>query len=252
MNRETLQFKNMIDSIPISSESPCSYFPGNISKVRAFTYFYKLPPVMLEYLLHDGFRRCGSLYYQTQCSSCKLCLSYRLPLDRFELTRSQKRALKRNQDLTVTFTVPQITEQKETMYLEYQYAQHFLKPVEYKKDRVFDKVKTLMTMYEQMYSNTHNTMEMELHLEGRLMGFAIIDVAVQSVSAVYSVYDINEKRRSLGKNIILKSIEWALKKGFKYYYLGYYIPGHSKMQYKAQFKPAEVRKPDKGLWYALY
>lgn len=142
-----------------------------------------------------------------------------------------------------------MTQQKEAMYLEYQYIQHFLKPVGYRKDRVFDKEQMLMTMYEQMYNNVHNSLEMELHLGDKLMGFAIFDIAVQSVSAVYSVYDTSEKRRSLGKTIILKSIEWAQKNKFKYYYLGYYIPGHRKMDYKAQFKPAEIRRPDTEKWY---
>jgi arginine-tRNA-protein transferase len=150
--------------------------------------------------------------------------------------------------LTVTFARPHVTDEKKTLYLNYQYVQHFLKPVNRRKERFFDKEQTLYTMYEQMYRNVHNSIEMELYLKDKLMGFAILDIAAQSVSAVYSVYNPNEKRRSLGTAIILKSIEWAQNNQFKYYYLGYYIPGHKKMDYKARFKPAQIRNPKSGSW----
>ena len=246
---QELQFQSIIDSVPLSGGSICSYFQDKISRTKAFIYPEKLNPLFVECLLREGFRRCGDLYYQTNCPSCNLCMSYRLPLERFSLTKSQKRVLQRNQDLTVTFSRPNITDEKKTMYLEYQYAQHFLKPSDNTKERFFNPEQTLYIMYEQMYRNTHNSIEMELRLQHKLMGFIILDIAERSVSAVYSVYDPYEKRRSSGTAIILKSIEWAQKNNFQYYYLGYYIPGHKKMDYKARFKPAQIRDQKTGAWF---
>jgi arginine-tRNA-protein transferase len=250
INELQRRFQQFIQSLPLSQHYVCSYFIERLSKVRSFQFTGRMSPDCLEYALSQGFRRCGNIYYQTNCSNCFLCLSYRIAPEMLELSTSQKRVLKRNQDISVSFSKPFPTMEKENLYLHYQYKQHFLKPFsrgKYRR-RPFDELETLGAMYDQMYANTENSIEMELYLEDRLVGFAVFDLAVHSISAVYSVYDPNETKRSLGTYIILNSILWAKAMKYKRYYLGFYIPGHPKMDYKSRFKPAEIRHPLTGQW----
>ena len=106
----------------------------------------------------------------------------------------------------------------------------------------------LDTMYFQMYTNPESTLEMELTLADQLIGFGILDVAEDIVSAVYFVFDPDYGKRSLGTYAILRGIEWAMSEGYRYYHMGYLIDGHPKMVYKRQFGPGQLLDDEKGRW----
>ena len=75
---------------------------------------------------------------------------------------------------------------------------------------------------------------------GALAAAALIDVLGDGLSMVYSYFDPNESRRSLGVYTILDHIQQARAAGFGHLYLGYWISGSDKMDYKAQFQPLEL------------
>jgi arginine-tRNA-protein transferase len=47
---------------------------------------------------------------------------------------------------------------------------------------------------------------------------------------------------------ILRMIQWAKLQGFDYLYLGFFIPGHPKMDYKFRYHPAEILDPRTMHW----
>jgi arginine-tRNA-protein transferase len=63
------------------------------------------------------------------------------------------------------------------------------------------------------------------------------------LSMVYSFYDPEMSDRSLGTFMILDHIERARRMGLPYLYLGYWVEGSKKMDYKARFKPQERLMP---------
>jgi arginine-tRNA-protein transferase len=75
---------------------------------------------------------------------------------------------------------------------------------------------------------------------GKLAAAALIDALADGLSMVYSFFDPNENRRSLGVYTILDHIQQARAAGFAHLYLGYWIAGSEKMDYKAQFRPLEL------------
>jgi leucyl-tRNA---protein transferase len=75
---------------------------------------------------------------------------------------------------------------------------------------------------------------------GDLAAAALIDVLADGLSLVYSFFDPEDPKRSLGAYAILDHIQQARAAGFGYVYLGYWIPGSDKMQYKAEFQPLEL------------
>jgi arginine-tRNA-protein transferase len=235
-------FESILEDLPICPESSCSYFPEKRSRFKAFHSDETLADEMFEVALAIGFRRCGEIYYKTSCRHCHLCLPYRVPVADFKPTRSQRRVLKRNEDVLITVDVPKATSEKEAMYLRYQASQHGEGAIQ---DRGADLVDT---MYTQMYTNPTTTREMELYLDEKLIGFGIIDLANHVVSAVYNVFEPEYGDRSLGTLMILRTLEWANNNRFAYYNLGYMIPGHPKMDYKRRFGPAEGLNPFTGEW----
>ena len=63
--------------------------------------------------------------------------------------------------------------------------------------------------------------------------------ARHALSAVYTFYDPDESARGLGTLAILRQIEWARRDRRAHLYLGYWIAGHDKMDYKRRFSPLE-------------
>jgi arginine-tRNA-protein transferase len=215
-------------------------------------YDYSLPPELFSVLLDLGFRRSGTYYYKPYCPGCTQCKSYRVVLSDFSHSRSQKRILKKNRDLEFQISLPKFTRGKEELYLKYQYFQHFKKDRKlksiYKKEGTFNPDRLLESMYYQMYTNPSNSIESHVFLDGKLLGFGILDITKTSVSTVYFVFDPDLNRRSLGTYSILKEIEWAQKRGLRYYHLGFYIHRHPKMDYKKYFKKAQVLDPVSNDW----
>ena len=71
------------------------------------------------------------------------------------------------------------------------------------------------------------------------MGAALSDVLSDGLSMVYSFFDPEEQSRSLGTFMILDHIARARRQGLPYVYLGYWIEGSKKMDYKGRFLPQQ-------------
>ena len=74
----------------------------------------------------------------------------------------------------------------------------------------------------------------------RLAAVCLTDVLDDGLSLVYSFYDPAEVRRSLGRFAILDHVRQAGIVGLPFVYLGYWVRGSRKMDYKAEFRPAEA------------
>jgi arginine-tRNA-protein transferase len=69
---------------------------------------------------------------------------------------------------------------------------------------------------------------------------SITDVIEDGLSMVYSFYEPNFPQLSLGKFMILDHISLTKEMNLPYLYLGYWVKGSKKMNYKAQYKPLEI------------
>ena len=68
---------------------------------------------------------------------------------------------------------------------------------------------------------------------------ALTDVLGDGLSMVYSFFDPDARDRSLGTFMILDHIARARRMGLPYVYLGYWVRGSRKMDYKGRFLPQE-------------
>jgi arginine-tRNA-protein transferase len=78
---------------------------------------------------------------------------------------------------------------------------------------------------------------------GQVLAVALTDVLSDGLSMVYSFFEPDEGERSLGTFMILDHIERAKRMGLPYVYLGYWVPGSRKMDYKGRFLPQERLMP---------
>ena len=76
--------------------------------------------------------------------------------------------------------------------------------------------------------------------EGELIAAALCDVLSDGLSMIYSFFDPREADRSLGTYMVLDHIERTRKRGLPYLYLGYWVRGSEKMDYKKRFQPQEL------------
>ena len=93
------------------------------------------------------------------------------------------------------------------------------------------------------------TLFLEFRAGSRLLGVAVTDVTLAGLSAVYTFFDPEEDARSLGTFGIIQQVELARRRGIPYVYLGFWIAGHPKMDYKRRFKPLEIRRH--GRWIPM-
>ena len=78
---------------------------------------------------------------------------------------------------------------------------------------------------------------------GDLIACALVDQLSDGLSLVYSFYDPGQTRSSLGSFVILDHVRRAAKGKVPYVYLGYWVEGSHKMDYKARFTPLELLRP---------
>ena len=73
-----------------------------------------------------------------------------------------------------------------------------------------------------------------------LQAVCLTDILDDGLSLVYSFFDPDFDRNSLGTHIILDHIAIARELGLPYVYLGYWVPGSPKMDYKSKFTGLEI------------
>jgi arginyl-tRNA--protein-N-Asp/Glu arginylyltransferase len=215
----------------ITAESPCGYFADKMS--RNLVPDPELPLSMSIYnlLIQYGFRRSGEHCYRPHCKNCHLCVACRIPVREFISNRSQQRCLNKNNDLLISTASADFNEEYFELYRRYLNSRHFESSMANPVEDDFKKF---------LYCDWSDTRFLEFRLNGQLVAVAVSDILSDGVSAVYSFFEPELEKRSLGTYCILKQIDYAKELGLSYVYLGYWIEKHAKMHYKANFKPLQL------------
>ena len=187
-----------------------------------------------EALTHSGFRRSQMIAYRPACEGCSACISVRIPVAEFEPSKSQKRVARRNARVFRTEVPAEATREQFALlrtYLDSRHAGGGMSDM-----GLFDYV----AMVEETPVDTHIIEYRERGKDQQLMACALSDVLRDGLSMVYSFYHPGEDARSLGTYMILDHVAAARARGLPYVYLGYWINGSDKMEYKSRFRPLEA------------
>lgn len=220
----------------LTAPSPCPYLPGKRER-KVFTALDGFDAGALhDALTNAGFRRSQNIAYRPSCEGCDACISARVPVERFEFNRRWRKILTRNADLTRALRPSRATDEQFRLLRRYLNSRHAEGGM---ADMTFG---DYVSMVEETAVHTH-IVEYRFSAgpkRGELAGAALIDALGDGLSMVYSYFDPDETRRSLGVYTILDHIQQARAAGFAHLYLGYWIPGSEKMEYKAAFRPLEL------------
>ena len=217
----------------------CSYLESETAST-VFVDPEIIPSVDLLSQLSDiGFRRSGPHVYRPDCESCSACVSVRIPTHDFEPTRRFRRVLSRNSDLSV-WQINSIAEESAALplYERYVNARH----------QDGDMYPASREQFEAFIeSPSDSTRFFGFYLGSRLLSVAVCDQLTQGLSAVYTFFDPDESRRSLGTLAILRLVQIASANQLPYLYLGYWVKGCRKMEYKLDFRPIELLRDKKWI-----
>ncbi len=234
--------KHRIHQFFRSSPTPCPYIPGRVER-KLFTRLDAGSANTLNSTLTEaGFRRSHDIIYRPVCSGCTACVPVRLPVERFTPSRTQKRIIRRNSDLSLEIGEPRADDDQYALFQAYQNSRH----------GGGDMAQMSLDDYQAMIEEGGvSGAVLEVRDPKRnLLGLMMMDRLKDGVSAVYSFYDPESPKRSLGSFMILALIDAVAKGGGKHVYLGYWIRNSDKMSYKTRFRPIEALGPDG--WRDLY
>ncbi|NIQ93234.1 MAG: arginyltransferase [Desulfuromonadales bacterium] len=224
----------ILRSRQVDEPSPCPYLPG---RQRQFEYFWamELSDGELGDLLEKGWRKFGPYYFRPNCPDCRACIPVRIAVADFSPSRSQKRVLRKNRDLQVSFGPLHFTDRVFEIY-----SRHA-------EDR-FRQDSDLEDFLAGFYISSCPTMQIDIRLDGLLIGVGFLDRAESALSSVYFCFDPAFSRRNLGTFSILQEIERARRLGLSHHYLGYFVPGCRHMLYKDHFRPRDHLDWQSGAW----
>lgn len=210
----------------------CGYYPGRTAQNLVIDPAAPQLDRLYGAALDHGFRRAGGHLYFPHCPNCHACTPCRIDVANFKPDRSQRRCLKRNDDLIVRECMAGYNSERHALYSRYLRTRHPGGGMDEAEASDFRRFLT---------APWSPTVFLELHKGDRLLAVAVTDVCITGISAVYTFYDPDEHERGLGTFAILQQIELAKRRGIPWVYLGFCIEGHPKMDYKRRFKPLQVR-----------
>jgi leucyl-tRNA---protein transferase len=238
-SRDTPQFY-------LTAPSPCPYLAGNEER-KVFTHLVGERAAELNNILtQGGFRRSQSIAYRPACEGCRACISVRVVAKDFRPTPSMRRIMRRNGDITAAMRVAVPTSEQYAIFRAYLDSRH----------RDGGMADMTVLDYAMMVEDSHiETRIIEYRridpsaAPGRraaseLVAIALTDVLGDGLSMVYSFFEPDEATRSLGTYMVLDHIARAQNMGLAYVYLGYWVRGSRKMDYKSRFLPQERLMPE--------
>jgi arginine-tRNA-protein transferase len=184
-----------------------------------------------------GFRRSQNVAYRPSCADCSACVSVRVVAGEFKANATQRKLLKRNSDLIVTACKPWSTEEQFALLRRYLHTRHPGGGMTEMDEMDF------ADMVEQTPVDSYVVEYREPGRDGRpgrLVGACLTDRQSDGLSMIYSFFDPrHETRPGLGNYIIMDHIVRADAAGLAYVYLGYWVEGSKRMQYKVRYRPLE-------------
>jgi leucyl-tRNA---protein transferase len=216
----------------VTSPGNCPYLPNKRER-KVFTDLSNLNAVELNDALgRIGFRRSQGVAYLPSCIDCSACVSVRVLSQEFAPNTSQRRIIRRNKDIEVTACQPWATPEQYDLLRRYLDTRHpeggmaGMDDVDYADMVEQSPVDTYVVEYREPSVND------------------VPDRQGDGLSMIYSFFDPDHPARDgLGTFIILDHIIRAGQAGLPYVYLGYWIDGCRRMEYKTRFRPLERLGP---------
>ena len=209
----------------------CSYLADRLSRTLFVDPELKLELPLYEELTQAGFRRSGKHLYRPDCQQCHSCIPARIPISAFNMKRRFRRVNNLNADLRLDIQPSSFREDDYQLFERYIALRH--------SDG--DMYPASQNGYEDFLAiNREFSFHIRFFLGEKLVALAVTDRLYSGLSAIYTFFDPDLSPRSLGVFSILSQIELCKRWEMPYLYLGYWVPGCQKMNYKTQYQPTQL------------
>lgn len=214
-------------------DEKCSYLENRLQT----TTYQIIDECTVEHcysLIERGWRRFGSMFFRPICPHCNACESVKIDVPNYTFSKSERRILRKNQDLNVRMMRPLLSQAH--LELHELYHRHM------QEKKGWDHTPTTAQHYYASFIQGHENFGFEIQYRdgNRLVGVDIIDILPSGVSSTYFFYDPAYEKRSLGKLSLLVQIQLAKERSLPWIYLGYYVQACDSLNYKATYLPQHV------------
>lgn len=215
-----------------SGPMACPYLEGRVEQQLFMELGGPNAQETFEHLSQFGFRRSHHIVYRPTCRGCHACIPVRIRVADFDDKRRYRKIRNRNADLRLSDVGQTATQEQYALFSRYVQSRHG------EGDMAGMTIRDYSNLVVASPVDTR-LLEWRRITDGRLIATCITDILGDGYSAVYSFFDIDDDRRSLGNHMILSLVDLARETGKPFVYLGFWVPGSPKMDYKAQFRPLE-------------
>ena len=225
----------------VTHQQPCAYLPDRFERKIFTKLSINNGEKLNNTLSKQGFRRSQNILYRPACKGCNSCFSARIKISDFYYSKSQKRVRNKNKNIHRKINDAWATEEQFDLFKKYLNQRHTNGGM------------TEMQVYEfaamieetSVFSKVIEYLENNYNDQQTLRSASLTDILDDGISIVYSFFDPDFNQQSLGTQIILDHIEYAKELDLSYVYLGYWVPGSKKMEYKSKFSGLEIYCDDK-------
>lgn len=236
----------------LTRPQPCPYLPDRDER-KLFTHLGSEKSVAhFDFLHRDGFRRSQTIAYRPHCENCSACVSVRIAVDDFKFSKSQKRIWNTNRNLISQRMDALSSGEQYALFKAYVETRHHdggmadMSLFDYQAMIEDSLVDSFIAEYRMTSQEKERSFSYALSGDSYksssgsdLTAVALCDQLSDGVSLVYSFFDPLQEQRSIGTYIILETIEYARSLSLPYVYLGYWVKGSRKMDYKIRFLPQD-------------
>jgi arginyl-tRNA--protein-N-Asp/Glu arginylyltransferase len=191
-------------------------------------------PEQMDALWAKGWRHFGRDFFRYSLSlgddgGVQFIQPLRMDLAAFQMSKSQRRVLRRNADTDVRIAPAVVDGTREAMFLRH-------------RARFVTNIPESLHIFipgEHPAREPCECVSVEVILAGRLVAVSYLDVGAEAVSSVYAMFEPDESWRSLGTFTLLHEIQWAAARGKRWLYPGYATAQPSHYDYKKSFRPLQ-------------
>lgn len=190
-------------------------------------------PEQMDSLWANGWRHFGTHFFRYNVGflidDLRFVLPLRIRLANFSFSKSQRRVLRRNEDLDVTIRPVAIDEASEVLFHRHKTRFNHAVP-----ESIYNFISPRPDI------SPCEAKEIRVSRDGQLLAVSYFDVGRSATSGIYAMFEPTVTDRSLGIFTMLKEIEFSIDTGREFYYQGYAYQGPSFYDYKKRLRGTEA------------